>query len=87
MLSPDQFPDDVREKLELHIGGIGMSVRTANMLEKRGVTTVFDLLMKRREELLGIGNFGTKSMEEVYTALARLGFHRTVHNGDRSGEA
>ncbi|MFN9912976.1 MAG: DNA-directed RNA polymerase subunit alpha C-terminal domain-containing protein [Pirellulaceae bacterium] len=38
--------------------------------------TVRDLLNSRPETLLSISNFGEKTLEEVYQALAKLGFHR-----------
>lgn len=65
-----------REKLELSTAEIGLTVRTTNCLEERGIFTVRDLLNCRPEDLLGISNFGEKTLEEVYKALEDIGFRR-----------
>ncbi len=67
---------DLAEKLEMSTAEIGLSVRTTNCLEERGIFTVNDLLHCTREELLGISNFGEKTLEEVYLALEAIGFPR-----------
>lgn len=64
------------ERLELSTAEIGLSVRTTNCLEERGVFTVHDLLNCTRDDLLSISNFGEKTLDEVYHALASIGFHR-----------
>ena len=66
----------LRERLELSTAEIGLTVRTTNCLEERGIFTVRDLLNSSREDLLSISNFGEKTLEEVYAALAKFGFHR-----------
>ena len=66
----------LQQKLELSTAEIGLTVRTTNCLEERGIFTVRDLLHCTREDLLGISNFGEKTLEEVYKALERIGFHR-----------
>jgi len=63
--------------LELSTAEIGLSVRTTNCLEERGVFTVHDLLNCTRDDLLGISNFGEKTLDEVYQALAGIGFDRS----------
>jgi DNA-directed RNA polymerase subunit alpha len=55
---------------------IGLSVRTTNCLEERGIFTVQDLLHCTRDDLLSISNFGEKTLEEVYKALEGVGFYR-----------
>ena len=67
---------DLQKKLEMSTAEIGLSVRTTNCLEERGIFTVNDLLHSTRADLLSISNFGEKTLEEVYTALAELGFQR-----------
>jgi DNA-directed RNA polymerase subunit alpha len=64
------------EKLDLSTAEIGLTVRTTNCLEERGIFTVRDLLNTTRNELLGITNFGEKTLEEVYRALENIGFYR-----------
>ena len=67
---------DLKERLEMSTAEIGLSVRTTNCLEERGIFTVNDLLHCTREDLLSISNFGEKTLEEVYKALERIGFYR-----------
>lgn len=66
----------MRERLEMSTAEIGLTVRTTNCLEERGIFTVNDLLHATREELLSISNFGEKTLEEVYIALEKIGFYR-----------
>ena len=55
---------------------VAASVRTTNCLEERGIFTVRDLLNSTPDQLLGIANFGEKTLEEVYKALEKFGFYR-----------
>ncbi len=64
------------DRLEMSTAEIGLSVRTTNCLEERGVFTVSDLLNCTREDLLSISNFGEKTLEEVYKSLESIGFRR-----------
>lgn len=63
-------------RLAMSTAEIGLSVRTTNCLEERGIFTVHDLLHCSREDLLSISNFGEKTLEEVYKALESIGFYR-----------
>lgn len=68
--------DELAEKLGMSTAEIGLSVRTTNCLEERGIFTVHDLLNCTRADLLSISNFGEKTLEEVYRSLERIGFFR-----------
>jgi len=68
--------DEMAEKLEMSTAEIGLSVRTTNCLEERGIFTVHDLLNCTRTDLLSISNFDEKTLEEVYKALEKIGFFR-----------
>lgn len=72
---------DLLSKLDLSTAEIGLCVRTTNCLEDRGIFTVRDLLNATPSQLLSISNFGEKTLEEVYEALARIGFHRAKREG------
>lgn len=72
----DEEARRLRERLEMSTAEIGLSVRTTNCLEERGIFTVNDLLHTRPEVLLSISNFGEKTLEEVYRALEKFGFYR-----------
>lgn len=65
-----------QERLEMSTAEIGLTVRTTNCLEEKGIFTVRDLLNTTRTELLSISNFGEKTLDEVYLALESIGFHR-----------
>jgi DNA-directed RNA polymerase subunit alpha len=74
-----QYEEQARltqERLELPTAEIGLSVRTTNCLEEKGIFTVRDLLNSKPEDLLSIANFGEKTLEEVYQALEKFGFYR-----------
>lgn len=68
--------DDMADRLGMSTAEIGLSVRTTNCLEERGIFTVHDLLKCTRADLLSISNFGEKTLEEVYKALEKIGFFR-----------
>lgn len=66
----------MKERLEMSTAEIGLSVRTTNCLEERGIFTVRDLLNSTPAQLLGIANFGEKTLDEVYKSLEKFGFFR-----------
>lgn len=72
----DTRAKDMAAKLEMSTAEIGLTVRTTNCLEEKGIFTVNDLLHCTRDDLLGISNFGEKTLEEVYKALDKIGFCR-----------
>jgi len=67
---------ELHARLEMSTAEIGLSVRTTNCLEERGIFTVSDLLNSTRDDLLGISNFGEKTLDEVYKSLEGIGFFR-----------
>jgi DNA-directed RNA polymerase subunit alpha len=67
--------------LEMSTAEIGLSVRTTNCLEERGIFTVEDLLHCTPDDLLSIANFGEKTLEEVYQSLEGIGLYRTSRRG------
>ena len=68
--------EDREAKLDMSTAEIGLTVRTTNCLEERGIFTVRDLLNCTRDDLLSISNFGEKTLEEVFLALETIGFCR-----------
>ncbi len=72
----DTQAKDLSDKLDMSTAEIGLTVRTTNCLEERGIFTVNDLLHCTRDDLLSISNFGEKTLEEVYRALEAIGFQR-----------
>jgi len=67
----------MKERLNLSIAEIGLQVRTTNCLEEHGIFSVEDLLNSDRDKLLGISNFGEKTLDEVYKALTKIGFDQS----------
>jgi DNA-directed RNA polymerase subunit alpha len=66
----------MREQLDLSTAEIGLTVRTTNCLEEKGIFTVRDLLRSTPKDLLSISNFGEKTLEEVYASLEKIGYSR-----------
>lgn len=64
------------DRLSMSTAEIGLSVRTTNCLEERGIFKVGDLLNRTPDDLLEISNFGEKTLQEVYSALEGIGFAR-----------
>jgi len=83
----DTRAKDAVEKLEMSTAEIGLSVRTTNCLEERGIFTVNDLLHCTRDDLLSISNFGEKTLDEVYKALEGVGFYRRSKRDAAAGES
>ncbi|EAQ80110.1 MULTISPECIES: DNA-directed RNA polymerase subunit alpha C-terminal domain-containing protein [Blastopirellula] len=71
-----QESESLMSKLEMSTAEIGLTVRTTNCLEERGIFTVRDLLNCTRADLLSISNFGEKTLDEVYSSLESIGFFR-----------
>ena len=73
----DEQARQMQAQLDMSTAEIGLTVRTTNCLEEKGIFTVRDLLNSNRETLLSISNFGEKTLDEVYLALERLGYYRS----------
>jgi DNA-directed RNA polymerase subunit alpha len=86
LIKTDTQAQERAEKLEMSTAEIGLTVRTTNCLEERGIFTVQDLLNCTPADLLGISNFGEKTLEEVYKALASIGFERGMGGGTGANE-
>ncbi len=84
LINTNSKAKELADKLEMSTAEIGLTVRTTNCLEEKGIFTVNDLLHCTRDDLLGISNFGEKTLEEVYKALEGIGFYR---NGQRQTAA
>lgn len=65
--------DAVSQDLDLPIEALDLSERPRNCLRRAQINTVGDLVLKTREDLLDITNFGQKSLEEVVSKLDELG--------------
>lgn len=81
----DEYEKGLKDRLEMSTAEIGLSVRTTNCLEERGIFTVNDLLHCTRDDLLSISNFGEKTLDEVYKALEGVGFYRPSRQSAMAG--
>lgn len=50
---------------------LGVGQRIINILHDNRIYDMEDLLGKRREDLLGMNNFGTKQLEILFLALSK----------------
>jgi DNA-directed RNA polymerase subunit alpha len=73
----------MQQRLDMSTAEIGLTVRTTNCLEERGIFTVRDLLNSTSDDLLAISNFGEKTLEEVYIALEKFGFYRPARKSPK----
>ncbi len=74
----EEFAQLRRAQLDLSTAEIGLTVRTTNCLEEKGIFTVRDLLRSTPKDLLSISNFGEKTLDEVYGALEQIGYYRST---------
>lgn len=56
------------------IATLELSRRTLNCLREAGINRIYQLVAKREDELLGLKNFGQKSLSEVKEKLARFNY-------------
>ncbi|MDD3773593.1 MAG: DNA-directed RNA polymerase subunit alpha C-terminal domain-containing protein [Weeksellaceae bacterium] len=70
---------DLRAKanLDTSISDLNLSIRSFNCLTRIEVTTVRELVKLREDQLMGLQNFGARSMKEVKDKLAQLGLQLT----------
>ena len=61
-----------------------LSVRSRNSLQKENIQTLGDLVQRTEEEMLGIENFGKKSLTEITAFLDQheLNFGMRLKSGD-----
>ncbi len=74
--------------LDYRIEDLDFSVRTFNCLKKEGVLNIRELIQRTEQDLMGIRNFGRKSLTEVQQKLASLGYslRRTEIEGQEEDE-
>ena len=60
--------------LEMTIEELDLSVRSFNCLKRAGINTVEDLIGKSEDDMMKVRNLGRKSLDEVVSKLASLGY-------------
>jgi len=69
-------PKALHSLLERPIGSV-FSPQVATFLERNGISTILDLLMRTPESLLSIKNIGEKTLERIFQVLESIGFYRS----------
>ncbi len=65
--------DIPHEKYNMPVEQLDLSVRTMNCLRHAGITTVGEVIEKGEKELMGLRNFGNKSLVELSERFAAMG--------------
>jgi len=69
-----EVPEQLRDLFDRAIEDLAeLSVRSRNSLQKENILTLGDLVQRTEEEMLGIENFGKKSLTEIKEVLAEMG--------------
>ncbi|HZT09297.1 MAG TPA: DNA-directed RNA polymerase subunit alpha [Chloroflexota bacterium] len=74
-IGPGAIPSRLQD---MPIEVLDLSSRTYNCLKRSQITTVGQLLQMSEDELLGLRNFGQKSLQELHEKLARHGIVTTA---------
>ncbi len=69
----DREREELRQKLNMSVNEIELSVRAANCLNNANILTVGQLAQKTEAEMLRYRNFGRKSLQEIQEKLKELG--------------
>ena len=80
-----EVPEQLRDLLDRSIEDLAeLSVRSRNSLQKENIQTLGDLVQRTEEEMLGIENFGKKSLTEIAAFLDEheLNFGMRLKSGD-----
>lgn len=64
---------EIREKLNMRINELGVSVRVFCALKAADISTVADLVQHKRREIAAVKNLGKKSLREIDNILENLG--------------
>jgi DNA-directed RNA polymerase subunit alpha len=73
---------DQSQLLETRTEDMDFSVRTLNCLKREKITTLAELSARTETELLGMRNFGRKSLDEVKEKLTALGLSLRPPEGE-----
>jgi DNA-directed RNA polymerase alpha subunit len=72
-----------QRKLNMSLAELELSVRTTNVLEAEGITTVRELVKRTAEGLLKLPKFGAANLRDVTTKLAKLALYLEMHAPER----
>jgi len=80
-MSPEEA--QVYDKLRLPISELELSVRSSNCLREANIKCIADLVRKSESELLGLRNFGKKSLTEVKELIVAMGLNLGMQIDDK----
>ena len=72
-LTPEEV--SLYEKLKLPVSELELSVRSANCLREANIKTLYELVTKSEQEMLGFRNFGKKSLTEIGALLKSMSLY------------
>ncbi len=64
--------EELKEKLNMPISELELSVRSTNCLKESGIKTIGELVTKAEKEMLAYRNFGKKSLAEIGEILKKM---------------
>lgn len=73
MSTDEKEAQRLEEWMLTSLADTGLSVRAVNCLEGRGILTVSDLSQQTNDDLLGIVNFGTQTLDQCKRLLMNIG--------------
>ncbi len=73
--------NELRQKMEMEIGDLGLSARSLNCLHGADIETVGALIEHDIDDLLKVRNFGKTSLDEVVAKLTEIGLELGVVSG------
>lgn len=89
-LGLEEMAPPTEEDLDRPLEDLNLSMRTANALKRANINTVSQVLALTDNDLLGLRNFGQKSLDELRDALAAHGyaaFSEEESEGDTAEES
>ncbi|MGE3409926.1 MAG: hypothetical protein AB7I37_24125 [Pirellulales bacterium] len=73
---PENYPPDLRAKLETPVAELGLRPALRDLLDRLGLLFVADLLAVSADDLLTIPGINARNLKGIYRALAQIGLHR-----------
>jgi DNA-directed RNA polymerase subunit alpha len=73
-LGIEEIAPQVEEELDRPLEVLNLSMRTANALKRANINTISAVVAMSDNDLLGLRNFGQKSLDELKAALREHGF-------------
>ena len=79
-----EIDEELRQKLDMSIANLDLSVRASNCLEAARINTVGELIKLSEDDLLQLRSFGRTSLIEVKRKLATIGLNLSQDAGGQT---